>query len=100
MVLIWVGIAQSVYRRDTDWMESFSVPAGHDFSLLHWVQSGSGSHTASSYPMGTWGDSPVVKLPTHIKNGGAIPPLPNNFTSTVLIPFIAMEIACTPYIAY
>jgi hypothetical protein len=58
------------------------------FFLMHSVQTGSGAHPAS-YPMGTGAISLGVKLQgreadnspsnAEVKNGGAIPPLPNTF---------------------
>jgi hypothetical protein len=59
-------MAQSVWRWATDWTirgSRFRFPAGAgNFSLHHRVQNGSGAHPAS-YPIGTRGCFPGVKLP-------------------------------------
>jgi hypothetical protein len=59
------GIAQSVQRLSTGWPaegSEFEYRQGEDFSFLHVVQSGSGTHP-TSYPMGIGEPSPVVKRP-------------------------------------
>jgi hypothetical protein len=51
------GIAQAVQRLATSWtteVSEFEPRLGQEFSLLHVVQTGSGTHPAS-YPMGTGG---------------------------------------------
>jgi hypothetical protein len=66
------------------WTAGVQFPAEPTgFSLLHTVQTDSGVHTAS-YPMGTGGCSPKGRATgawswplTEVKNGGAIPPLPD-----------------------
>jgi hypothetical protein len=56
-----VGIAVGYGLDDRD--SSFRFPAGTgNFSLHHSVQNGSGAHQ-TSYPMGTRGSFPDVKLP-------------------------------------
>jgi hypothetical protein len=81
-----VEIAQSVQRQATGWTARVRFPAMQDSSLLHSVQTGSGTHPAS-YPLGTGALSSEVKRPgreadhsspsnPEVKNGGAIPPLP------------------------
>jgi hypothetical protein len=76
-------MAESVYRRATGWTAGVRFPAGvRNFSVLHSVQSGSGSF---SLPFNVYLG---VKRPGHeadhsppsnamAKNGGAIPPLPH-----------------------
>jgi hypothetical protein len=44
--------AQSVYRRAVGWAARVQFPAVKDYSLLHGVQTDSGSHPAS-YPLDT-----------------------------------------------
>jgi hypothetical protein len=68
------------------WSEAVRFLSGaKDFTLLHFVQTGSKAHPAS-YSLGTEDFFTGVKLPGHetehsppssavIKNGGAIPPL-------------------------
>jgi hypothetical protein len=62
------------------------LPAGQDFSLLHSVETSSGSHPAC-YPLSTWAFSPGVKRPecesshsipssAKVKNDTTLPPLP------------------------
>jgi hypothetical protein len=63
-----------------DWTAEVRFPAGvRDFSLLHSVQSSSGAHRANT--MGTKGKAAGgMKIPSHlhlVKNGGAVPLLPN-----------------------
>jgi hypothetical protein len=63
------GIAQSVLRLVTDWTAEgweFEPRYGQDCSPLHVVQTGSGSHSAS-YPVGTGGSFPGVKLAIHLQ---------------------------------
>jgi hypothetical protein len=87
-----VGIA-------TGWTAGVRLPAVQDFSLLHSVQTGSGTHPAS-YPVTSGftpppppdGESfPGVRRPwreadrsppssAEVKKGGAIPPLPHMYS--------------------
>jgi hypothetical protein len=86
------GTGEEYRRRARDWTVGVQFPAGRrDFSLLHSVQTGSGAHPAS-YPLdvpralSSGVKRPVRKgdrLPpssAHVKNGGAIPPLPHTFS--------------------
>jgi hypothetical protein len=62
-VLLRAGIAQSVQRLATGWTAErleFQYRYGQEFALLHFVQTGSGSHEAS-YPKGTEGAFPGGK---------------------------------------
>jgi hypothetical protein len=55
IIIIGVGIAQSVKRQATGWTaegSEFESRQGQEFSLLYVVQTGSGAHPAF-YPMGT-----------------------------------------------
>jgi hypothetical protein len=62
LLLLCVGIAQSVLRRVTGWTAQVWFLPGQAFSLLRSLQTGSGAHKAS-YPVGTGGDSPWLKWP-------------------------------------
>jgi hypothetical protein len=83
-----VWIVQSVERRATGSAAAVRFPS-RDFSLLHRVQTGSGSQPAS-YTMGTGGTG-VQRLgreadhtpPSNakVKNDGAVPPLPHRSSS-------------------
>jgi hypothetical protein len=76
------------------WMVRLRFPAVQDFSILHSVQNGSGTHQASYWTL-TSAHSPEVKRqgcaaedspPYHaeVKNGGTIAPLPHMSSSIIL----------------
>jgi hypothetical protein len=78
------GLAQSVERRAKGWTSGVRFPAGVRFCVVHIIETDSLAHTVS-YPVGSWGFSPGVKLrsrePDHsppsrarVNNGGAVPP--------------------------
>jgi hypothetical protein len=73
------GIAQSIWWRTTGWMAGVQFPAeARDLSLLHSVQTSSGTHTASCLKdtggivVGREADHSPPS-PTEVKNGGPIP---------------------------
>jgi hypothetical protein len=80
-----VGIAQSVYRRATGWFDTwrrqeillYSVPAGSRGPTPFKMGTGGGS-----FPAGEVDHSPPSSA--KVKNGGAIPPLPQCIHDTLL----------------
>jgi hypothetical protein len=75
------GIAQSVYRWATGWMDDVRFPAGAIDYFLTASRPALGSHSAS-YPMGTGSkaaerkDDQSLPFISEVENSGDIPPLP------------------------